>query len=188
MMAEWLNKWLAAKKRVTPKDNLCYYVSKSVIEFTEKVLREYGNREPKAEGLVYWAGTIDGEKYFVNAAIAPRTEASRYGILTTHNANARFVDFISDNDLVYIAQVHSHPSTWVDHSDVDNKETAFRSEGLVSVVVPSFSEDGMLPFKRCGIHRYFPDGFKRLTSTYVLKHFKLLAKPSKVILKDLRYE
>ena len=187
-MVEWNKKWVKSRKRVTPQDKVCYYISKPVIEFTEKILCEYGNRKHKAEGLVYWAGIIDGEKYFINAAITPKTEASRYGILTTHDANASFVDFISDNDLVYIAQVHSHPSTWVDHSEVDNEETAFRSEGLISIVVPCFSENGMLPLKQCGIHRYFIDGFKRLTIKYVQKHFKILTKSDNVILKDLRYE
>lgn len=160
-----------------------------VISFTERILQEYGKREPSCEGLIYWAGKIQGNLYLITHAIAPKTKASRHGILTSHDSNARVVEYLCDNELVYISQVHTHPGIWVDHSEVDNEETAFRSEGFLSIVVPCFSRKGILPWKQCGVHLYTNSKFERLGEKYVNAKFSVKAiNKQKVEFKDFRHE
>ncbi len=181
-------KWFFRRpKRYNPKDAIQYVVTKDVIDYTVKILREYGSRKYKAEGLVYWAGEVQDDVIIINAAVAPQTDSSRYGIETTNESNARFVEFICGHGFEYIAQVHSHPGTWVDHSGVDNEETAFRSEGLVSIVVPSFGKNGMLPLTNCGIHRFTKGKFIRLHAKYIKTHFRVNTDINSII-KDLRNE
>lgn len=187
MKAGWFNKWFYKAPRVTPGDEWVYNIDKRVIEYTVSILQEYSQRIPAEEGVVYWAGTVNGNQYSITAAIAPQVSASRYGFLTDHASNAEFVEFINDNDLVYISQVHSHPEGWVDHSPIDDECTAFRSEGLLSVVVPCFGRKGMMPLLVNGIHRYHLRKFTRLSNGYVKKHFKLMITTNPVILKDFRY-
>lgn len=188
MMAGY--KWLPKRlKKFNPKDGLHYSVTKDVIDYTIKILKEYGARVYPAEGLVYWAGTVSGDIINITTAIAPQTDSSSYGIKTSNEFNARFVEFICDQGLEYFAQVHSHPGKWVNHSDVDNEETAFRSEGLVSIVVPSYGADGMLPLTMCGIHRYSNGKFIRLNEKYIKKHFSVTTRQiNNSVLKDLRHE
>jgi hypothetical protein len=166
-----------------------YVIDPKIIDFTTKVLSEYGKLHPSAEGLVYWSGKVNGTTCNIISAFAPRVEASRYGIYTTHESNAQFVEYICDHDLKYISQVHSHPSEWVNHSRVDDEETAFRSEGLLSVVVPSFAAVGMLPLTSCGIHRFNGGKFRRVSSKYIKKHFFIKSEEAlPPVIKDFRYE
>lgn len=177
------------KKLYDPRDYNSYIVTKDVIDFTVNVLREYGTKKMPEEGLVYWAGKVNDNNFEVIAAVAPKTEATRYGFKTSNTSNARFVEFICDNDLQYIAQVHSHPGTIVDHSIIDNEETAFRSEGLVSIVVPLFGSRGMTPLTVCGIHRFIDGKFPRLANKYIKRHFDIIKNNNySALLKDLRYE
>jgi len=186
-MAGWLNT-RRGSKRITPKDDLEYVIAQEVIDFTVGVLREYGDRRPPAEGVVYWAGRRRGNQWYICAAVAPVVEASRYGFQTGYGTNGRFVSFLCDNDLQYVSQVHSHPSVWVDHSVVDDQETAFRTEGLVSIVVPSFGRNGIFPMKQCGVHVFLKGRFKRLTNKYVVRRFRLEESPYPIMLKDFRNE
>jgi hypothetical protein len=189
MLEEWIKRWWKRSKPVNPKDNINYLIHPAVVEFTVNILREYGARNPSAEGLVYWSGTIRNNKCLVVSAVAPKVQATRHAINTTHESNAMFVEYIREHKLQYISQVHSHPGEWVDHSDVDNTKAAFRSEGLVSIVVPSFGKIGMLPFTKCGVHRYMKGNFSRLGNSYIKKHFKLIGDASiKPLLKDFRNE
>lgn len=171
-MDGWINRLFRKERKVRtcPADQVQYIVDKRVIRFTEKILRIYGQDE--SEGLVYWAGTREGDRLIIDTAFAPKVEATRYGFHTTHLTNGHYVETINEMDRVHIAQVHSHPGSWVDHSYTDDEETAFRKTGLVSVVVPRFGSKSMVPFKRCGIHRYDNDKFERLSDGYVSAHFK----------------
>ncbi|MFD0940191.1 hypothetical protein [Pedobacter boryungensis] len=188
IVVKWFN-WFRKPKGFYPKDVKKYIVDVQVIEFTERVLREYGNKKPSCEGLIYWAGHVQNNIHYITHAIAPKTQASRYGIQTSHNSNALVVEYLCDNDLVYISQVHTHPGKWVDHSDVDNEETAFRSEGFLSVVVPLFSKNGILPWEQCGVHLYHGSEFKRLANRYLSKRFSVKKiNQNKVEFKDFRYE
>jgi hypothetical protein len=187
-MGEWV-KGRRRSRRLTPKDELHYYVFCEVMEFTTKVLKEYGAGRPAAEGVVYWAGRRDGNHLHICAAVAPAVQASRYGFQTGYKTNGDFVGFLSDNDLQYISQVHSHPSSWVDHSEVDDRETAFRREGLLSIVVPNFGRTGIFPLNQCGVHLYTGERFRRVTDKYLRSRFHSVDKGLyPVLLKDFRNE
>jgi len=187
-MAGWLSR-RGNKRWITPKDEIQYYIPQEIIDFTVGILLEYGNQYPPSEGIVYWAGLRHKNEWQICAAIAPAVEASRYGFQTGYNSNAQFVSFICDHDLQYVCQVHSHPATWVDHSSVDDKETAFRSEGLLSIVVPTFGRSGIFPLKQCGVHIHTKGSFKRLTNKYLGSHFHTSQPyPLPIILKDFRHE
>src|SRR5947209_311352 len=107
---EWL-KGLKGKSRST--DRIMYLVNSDVIQFTEQILREYGEIEPSNEGLVYWCGKKDGDRVCVCSAVAPRATSSPGKVSTSHESNAEFVRMLSSQKLIHIGQVHSHPDKWV---------------------------------------------------------------------------
>ena len=188
MTDAWFNWFRPKRKRIIPVDQFLYTIAEELIPFTETILREYGEKGSGHEGLVYWCGTRRGNTCQITAVYAPPIRSGTYGIETTHETNARFVSFLSANGLVYISQVHSHPGSIVDHSGTDDRETAFRKEGLLSVVVPSYAGKGMLPLTKCGVHRYADNTFSRLSSRYIKDHFQIQTETSGIILKDARYE
>lgn len=154
------------------KDKFFYIIHKDVIKKTELVLQDYANLEPSNEGLVYWGGTITKNVMEITVVIAPKTESSWGGVSTSNVANFEFVKILNEKKIIQIAQVHSHPSNWVDHSLGDDQYAAFKINGLLSIVVPSYCKTGMLPLTKCGVHRYENGLFVRLPSSYLNSHFQ----------------
>ena len=163
-----------SKKAPRLKDRKRYLISSKVIRDTERVLQDYACKSPSNEGLVYWAGKISDNVVNVTAVIAPNTESDAYLVSTSHKDNFHVVNELNELKLVEVAQVHSHPGYEVDHSYGDDRWAAFKFEGLLSLVVPNYCKEGILPLEKCGIHRYKKRGFTRLSIKYVKEHFQLI--------------
>jgi hypothetical protein len=156
-------------KSYTPRDKIEYSISSRVIQDTETVLKQYGRKE----GLVYWGATKEGLKMNITAVIAPKTTSGPGNVSVSHKSNFDFVGALSKYNLIQVAQVHSHPSQWVGHSLGDDEMAAFKTDGLLSIVVPEYCQKGMLPLTICGIHRFTAGEFKQLSTKYIQKHFQL---------------
>jgi len=180
-----LNFYPEPKKRVTPKDNIMYKIPLKAIEYSDIILSEYAELIPSNEGLVYWAGNLENNNYIVKAVIAPKTESSFGRVSTSHISNLNFILALNKLNMIQIAQIHSHPEAWVDHSYGDDLYAAFKINGLVSIVVPNYSLDGLIPLTKCGVHRYFDSTFHRLSDYYVERHF-LIDPKLECILEDQR--
>ena len=163
-----------SKKAPRLKDRKRYLISSKVIRDTERVLQDYACKSPSNEGLVYWAGKISDNVVNVTTVIAPNTESDAYLVSTSHKDNFHVVNELNELKLVEVAQVHSHPGCEVDHSYGDDRWAAFKFEGLLSLVVPNYCKEGILPLEKCGIHRYKKRGFTRLSIKYVKEHFQLI--------------
>jgi len=179
MWAEWND-----IKVETPEDKTLYLIEQDVISFTEKILKEYGNKEPSHEGFVYWAGRKKENEILINSAVAPQAESDPYHITVPHEGTYDFVKVLSANNIVQIAQVHTHPDSRVAHSPGDNL-AGFRLNGLLSIVVPNYGLRGIQLFDTCGVHRYNKGKFLRLSTKYCRHHFQVTTAGAKVIL-DLR--
>lgn len=182
MSAAWKKKWWHPKRRVNSKDTIRYSVASEVIEFTERVLKEYAPHE----GIVYWAGIIDNNVVNVSMAIAPKSKTHEGQFIVDHLSNAQVILCLHEHHKSHIGQVHSHPGSWVDHSGLDDKQAAFKKEGLLSLVVPFYGKDGMLPLTSCGVHRFKKKTFERLANKYVTSHFHIVSSHSSILI-DLRY-
>ena len=170
-----------------PKDNLSYLIPPEAISHTERIFREYGKRMPPHEGLVYWGGRREGDRIIVFILIAPKT-VSNYGrVSTSPRSNFDVVRFLNKHNGVQVAQVHSHPGSWVDHSPGDDDWAAFKVNGLLSIVVPRYCCKGMMPLSICGIHRYTNGKFIRLSPDYVKGHFRI-ENSEGLVFEDLRHE
>ncbi len=168
-----------------PNDDFEYCIPKQALERTEYVLKQYGALKRPSEGIVYWAGTRENHKITVQAVIAPEADASPFNVMVDHQANAEVVNFIVDEGLVHIGQVHTHPKNWVDHSEVDDESAAFRCNGLLSLVVPNFASTGLMPLHICGFHRFENGAFIRLSNIYIKDHC-FVNGSEEIIYKDLR--
>jgi hypothetical protein len=162
---------LRKKKLHTPRDSLTYIFPVKAIQDTERILAEYGNLSPPNEGLVYWGGIRNGNSRIVSLVFAPLTESNGTRVSTSQRSNFDFVRVLSWDNLVQIAQVHSHPGKWVDHSPGDDALAAFKIKGLLSIVVPEYCQNGVNLLSSCGVHRYQRASFIRLSRKYIESHF-----------------
>ena len=154
-----------------PNDILKYIIPREALRKTEEVLNYYSRIDDGNESLVYWGGIKTKNEIIISLVMVPDliTEAQRVTITPT--ANIGFIQALSQHGCVHIAQVHSHPTEWIDHSYGDDQFASFKHNGLVSIVVPSYCNDGMLPLIKNGIHRYSGKSFIRLSNKYVNEHF-----------------
>jgi proteasome lid subunit RPN8/RPN11 len=132
-------------------------IPESVRAITETSLRGFYGPDGRHEGVVFWVGRETGADQLVAMAIIPRAvhgpaffriSASEVGKVA-HQARTR--------RLVVLAQVHSHPGTDTRHSDADDTLVLMAREGMFSIVVGNYGDDGITVEEGAGIHQ-FQDG------------------------------
>lgn len=132
-------------------------VARAVVEATQRRLcRSRGNDGPH-EGLVFWVGrTVESDTIVVSCVIPP----------TTHTWGSVHVDergvgaaarAARVRRLGIVAQVHSHPSCDVRHSDGDDDLVLLPFEGMFSLVVAHYGATPMSSGPGLGVHQ-FQDG------------------------------
>jgi proteasome lid subunit RPN8/RPN11 len=82
--------------------------------------------------------------------------------------------YLSSTGLELIGQVHSHPGEFVGHSKGDDRRALMPYEGFLSVVVPHYAREGMLPLTICGVHVFESSRFRRLQTVEVEAQFRIL--------------
>lgn len=160
------------------KESVLINIPSAAVTQTETILANYGNRRRPHEGFVFWAGTKSDSVYSVSLVIAPRLNSRYSGVRISPSSNAIAVKSMRDYNSVEIAQVHSHPLDFVGHSSGDDLYAPFKVDGLISIVVPRFCSEGMLPLEKCGVHMYSNGEFLRLDNEYIKKHFRLVTEKS----------
>lgn len=163
--------FLFSREKHTPRDVLKCSIPADAIDLTERILQDYGQYQPPNEGLVYWGGHKADGIIRVRMVVAPFAESHSLRVVATNTSNAKVVSALVNKRCVYLAQVHSHPEEWVDHSDGDDEWAAFKHNGLLSIVVPHYCSNGMLPLTSCGVHRFQEGTFLRLSERYIENHF-----------------
>lgn len=138
------------------------WVPVAVAKKTESLLRSYG--KGRHEGVVYWGGVESPGGSVVTTALSPRAATTWGSFQTDVDANFEVVGALSRMGLTLVAQVHSHPGSWVDHSEGDDAGALVRFEGYWSVVVPQYAKHGMQPLGMCGVHLFQGGAFCRLSS------------------------
>ena len=168
-------------------DELRYKIPAGLLEETVHVLQDYGNRNPPCEGICFWAGTRSSTLIAVRAVIATKADAHPRRISVEHKERFKAVRFINSVGLVQIAQVHSHPGDWIDHSVGDDLGATGRVAGGLSIVVPSYGAQHVGSLTETGIHIFDGSEFHRIADPYIRRHFELTTE-SDFIFKDFRNE
>jgi len=157
------------------------FVPEAVLGETVRLLRTFGGSQKPHEGIVYWAGVEGRRAWSVTTCLVPDARTTPGSYETSVMANAQIIGWLAERGLNLLAQVHTHPGRSVDHSDGDLAGAFMAFPGSLSVVVPNYGRNGMLPFWSCGIHRYGPAGYRRLSREEIETEIRLIP-----ILADLR--
>ncbi len=132
-----------------------------VIQISERYLR--ASFWGATERIVYWAGVKRPDVWVATTVVRPDAVMTRGSFETSAAANAAVVAYLSDAGLSLVGQIHSHPGGFVDHSGGDDDDAFMPTENAISIVVPNYGREGMLPLDRCGVHRYEAGVFRRLS-------------------------
>ena len=146
------------------------FVSDALLEETARLLASFAIARD-SEGVVYWFGLEFGGRAVVTTLVVPDAD-TRYGCVSTSAAaNAEAVSVVVDTPLVLLGQAHSHPSSLVGHSRVDDEETFAQFSGTLSVVVPFYGRTGMR-LDECGVHRHVHGRYRRIRGKRVAEHIR----------------
>lgn len=126
------------------------------------------------EKVLYWAGVRTEKAWHITTCIEPELTSTWGSYHTSAVANAKVIQYLASNELELLCQVHSHPGIFVDHSDGDNEGAFMPYEGFLSIVVPFYGADGILPLKQCGVHRFQNGRFYRLTEGEIHEGFTIV--------------
>jgi hypothetical protein len=148
------------------------YVAESLLTETARLLATFAEVE-QSEGVVYWFGLEMGKRAVVTTLIVPDADTSTGAVSTSAAVNAEAVVAVAGTPLVLLGQAHSHPSRWVGHSSVDDRETFAQFPGALSVVVPFYGRRGMV-LAECGVHRHVDGKYRRIKHGYVEEHLRVL--------------
>jgi proteasome lid subunit RPN8/RPN11 len=150
------------------------YIQAGVFSATERLLRGPKFQLRKHERVAYWAGKDVGDESVVTTCIAPDAVTTPGSFRISHESNARVVMLLNNLRIVLIAQLHSHPGKWVEHSEGDITGAFMPFERFLSIVVPSYCRDGLLPLTKCGIYRFSKGRFGRLGKSEIENNFRIV--------------
>ena len=129
---------------------------------TRNFLREMG--EKRLEGLIVWAGVLQGEVGEIRSVIVPAqtSYATESGLLLSIDEASldELNHLLYEQGLRMIAQVHSH-GEHAYHSDTDDEHSIVTALGGWSIVVPHFAIEDDL-FADCAVLRLRGNGWVEL--------------------------
>ncbi len=142
----------------------------SVVERTLRLLRGFRRMETAA----LWFGIFAPDTMVVTTVIRPQQVRTFGSFEIDRAANAEVAMHACDHGIRLVAQLHTHPGKFVDHSPGDDRGAAFVFPGLYSIVVPQFGRRGLLPLNQCGVHRYADGRFLRLTDEQIANDIRVI--------------
>lgn len=149
-------------------------ITAGLIEATGRLLRQARTGRRRHEGIVYWAGLGVQQESIVTTCIAPRATTTPGSFRVSFEANATVVSALCQLELVLLAQIHSHPGSFVDHSCGDDLGAFMPFEGFLSIIVPDFCRRDPWPLTTCGVHQFAAGAFRRLTNPQIERTFRVL--------------
>lgn len=132
-----------------------YLVSESAIAEAERLLPTYRGVDGDHEGLVFLCGRELGDgTTLLTTAIAPQCEHVAGRVMAPRYAVGEVARAARDRALAVLAQVHTHPAGWTEHSAGDDHMVLMPFDGMLSIVVAHYGRYGMRPLDAQGVHQY----------------------------------
>ncbi len=170
--------WFWKRRRESPpspqKTRPTVLIHEAIVSESERLLRDVGDEHAAHEGVVYWAGRSADGHCLITTCIAPKASTTWGSFDTSMAANAEVISFLARHRLELLAQVHSHPGPYVDHSTGDDCGALMPYENYLSIVVPHYAQHGLSPLNNCGIHRFESGQFRRLTDEEIDESFSIV--------------
>lgn len=144
-------------------------VPSALVAESERLLRGWRKRET----VIYWVGEAHQESAVVTSVIRPMQINTTGSFHVTRESNADIVVWLCARKLKLLAQLHTHPGSFVGHSNGDDLGAPLAFFGFYSLVVPNYGRSGILPLQQCGVH-VFANRFVELPPTIAEKQIQIV--------------
>ncbi len=141
--------WMRPKIRVLdvttrPEALFTVLVPHVIADATVRHLRSGGER--KCEEFAFWSGhVIDGQIGLVTRVFRPHTNQTRaYVTIDDDEQLLAMIDIVHTHAELVLCQLHTHPGDAF-HSTTDDHGAVTDEVGFLSIVLPAFGADGLMP-------------------------------------------
>lgn len=127
---------------------------------------QYGN-----EGLALWLGKESGRYVTVSHVLeltGPGFRTSPLNLRISLAGMSALTNLADQLGVYLVGQIHSHPGTFVDLSDVD-RIFGIRVPDYLSLVCPHYAQVASTSLKQCGVHVFEGPGYRQLSSMEVAR-------------------
>jgi hypothetical protein len=131
-----------------------FAITDAVVDAVADLLPTYRGPDGDHEGLVFLLGRELPDLTLFVAAAAPEASHTAGSVEAPPQAVLAVVDRACSLGLGLLAQVHSHPTEWSEHSEGDDKMVLMPFEGMLSIVVPHYGHHRLLPLDGLGVHQW----------------------------------
>lgn len=134
------------------------------------------------ESAVFWYGNRHEGQALVRAVITPAQTSARGNYQVSAAAMSAMVEVL-DDDMKPLAQIHSHPGKWVEHSRYDDLMAS--SKKALSIVFPFYGHWSQRWPVGVGVHEWQRDYWHLLGDAAAGRRIRL-DQPSTILEMDLR--
>jgi proteasome lid subunit RPN8/RPN11 len=156
---------------------LQWAIPANLLEHSVTVMRPHGARGN--EGLALWFGRGDERRVKITLAV----EVCGAGFLTTPlfmslsmRAMAALTDLAEKRRVFLAGQIHSHPGSFIDLSELDEAK-GIRTPNYLSVVCPYYAQRDVAGLHECGVHVFEGAQYRRLAAEEIARRIAIANAP-----------
>lgn len=141
------------------------------------VMRPYGARGN--EGLALWFGCGDEQDVHITHVVevfGPGFYTAPLFMSLSMRAMAALTDLAEKHGVFLAGQIHSHPGTFIDLSELDEAH-GIRTPDYLSVVCPFYAQRNIAGLHECGVHVFDRDRYRRLAADEIDRRIMVRGAP-----------
>ena len=123
----------------------------------ERLLPTYRDAQGDHEGIAFLFGRRLEQVTVLTTVVAPAADTGPGHVRCDEDQMGAAIRAGRQHGIALLAQVHSHPTAWSEHSRGDDTRVFMPFEGMLSIVVPWYARVPLRPLQNLGIHQ-FQDG------------------------------
>jgi hypothetical protein len=151
-----------------------FAVTDAALDAVSDLIPTYRGPDGDHEGIVFLLGRELPDLTVFLAAAAPDARHTAGSIEAGAAAVLAVVERARGLGLGLLAQVHSHPTGWSEHSVGDDEMVLMPFEGMLSIVVPHYGQHHLLPLDSLGVHQWQSGAWVACERESVRRGFRII--------------
>jgi hypothetical protein len=121
----------------------------------QRILPSYRGRRGDHEGIAFLFGVRPSpDTQLITTAIAPEADHGAQHVLCNEEQMLAATLAGRTHRITLLGQLHSHPTSWTEHSPGDDELVFLPRESMVSIVAPHYGRTGLQPIATLGFHQF----------------------------------
>jgi hypothetical protein len=148
------------------------FVPRAIINATYEYFLPYWKAE--VETACFWFGVDLGGYQVATTVAVAKLFQTRGNFRVEKDSMRRLSASMAQQRLLNLAQVHTHPSEWVNHSPYDDERAYSTREGALSVVWPDYGQSIRHDLRKLGVHEMRAGAWRQLGVAEILERVRLV--------------